>query len=201
MKKSTILYLLAFMLVLVSACSKDDDNENDPGNGNGTNDPTFTGINKVNLTVDGTTTEFVFADEPVVGSDFSAFATKETEDGTVYTDIIVGAIDHFDQVSTAALIINFVGEGTGTHNISYNLADSLNLYNYTGSMLTLISDTATFPAIYFMEEATANITSYGDVGGYIEGTFESSVVSLAGVPQTNASISGNFKVMRFDDIN
>ncbi len=199
MKNFSMLYLLAFALVFVTACNKDDDDDNQPDPGTG--DATFTGINKVNLTVDGTTTEFVFADEPVVGSDFSAFATKETEDGTVYTDIIMGAIDHFDQVSTAALIINFVGEGTGTHNISYNLADSLNLYNYSGSMLTLISDTATFPAIYFMEEATANITSYGDVGGYIEGTFESSVVSLAGVLLTNASISGNFKVMRFDDIN
>lgn len=200
MKKSTILYLLAFALVFVSACNKDDNDENQQPNPN-TTDPTFTGVNKVNLTIDGTTTEFVFADEINVGADFTALATRETEDGVTYTEIILGAVDHFDQINTAALIINYLGEGTGIHDISYGLSDSLSLYNFSGSLFTLISDTATFPTMYFMEEATANITAYGEVGEYIQGTFESSVVSLAGVPQSNVTINGNFKAMRFEDGN
>lgn len=199
MKKFSFLYLLAFALVFVTACNKDDDDNNNPDPGN--TDPTFTGVNKVNLTIDGTTTEFVFADEINVDQELTAAAIKETENGVTYTEIMLGAIDLFDQVNTAALIINYVGEGTGVHDISYGLSDSLNLYNFSGSIFTLISDTATFPAMYFMEEATANITSYGDVGDYIEGTFESSVVSLAGIPQSNITIDGNFRVLRFDDIN
>lgn len=197
MKKSTILYLLAFALVFVSACNKDDDDNNDPNPGTG--DPTFSGVNKVNLTIDGTTTEFVFADEVNVDQELTAMATQDTEDGVTYTEILLGAIDHFDQVSTAALIINYLGEGTGTQDISFSIADDLELYNYTGSMLTLITDTTSFPMMYFMEEATATITNYGAVGGYIEGTFQSSEVSLAGVPQANTSVSGSFKVKRFDD--
>jgi hypothetical protein len=197
MTRAQLFSIMAAFLIFVSACSKDEEETagGDPIPG-GT---TFTGINKVNVVSNGTTQEFVFADGINPTAEYAAFATKQTEDDFVYTEIILAATDHFEHISTAALIINYFGEGTGSHNISYGLADSSNLFNFSGSMFTLISDTATFPTMYFLEAATANITSYGDVGGYVEGTFESSEVSLAGVPQPNVTINGNFKVLRVDD--
>jgi len=199
MKKSIIFYVMAAMLLFVTACSKDDDTTtgDDPGSG-GSGETSFTGINKVNLNMAGTTHEFIFADNPEIGSNYSAYGTKETEEGTVYTEVVFGANDHFDHVTTAALVINYIGDGTGSNDISYGLGEEYNLYNFTGSNFILLTDTAQMPSMYFLEEATANISSYGDVGGYIEGTFESSVVSLAGIPQPNVSINGNFKVKRFD---
>ena len=196
-KKSLFFYMMAAMLIFATACSKDDENEEeDPGTG--TNGPTFTGVNTVNFNNNGTTKEFIFADEPVAGTGYSAFGTRQTEEGTVYSEIMIGANDHFDQVSTAALIINYLGDATGMNDISYGIGEENNLYNFTGSNFILLTDTAMMPTMYTLEEATANITSYGDVGGYIEGTFESSAVSLVGVPQPNVTISGNFKVVRYE---
>lgn len=192
-----LFYMMAAMLFLGTACDKDDDTTTDDDN-SGTTGQSFTGINKVNLNIDGSTQEFIFEDYPTLGSDFSAFGTRQTEEDSVYTEIIMGATDHFDQISTAALIINYFGDGTGTQDISNGLEDETNLYNFTGSNFVLLTDTATMPILYFLEEATANITFYGDVGGYIEGTFESSVVSQAGIPQPNVTINGNFKVKRFE---
>lgn len=199
MKKSILYYMMAAMLIFATACSKDDDTTTDDNSGNGgTGTNSFTGINKVSVNMNGTTQEFVFADNPTIASDFSAYGSRENDENTVYTEIILGAIDHFEHVSTAALIINFLGDGTGTQDISYGLGEENNLYNFTGSNFVLLTDTATMPVMYFLEEATANITNYGSVGGYIEGTFESTVVSLAGIPQPNVSIDGNFKVKRFE---
>lgn len=196
MKKTILFSIMAAMFIFIASCSKDDETtpENNPNNAG----PSFTGINKVSITKDGTTQEFVFADEPVIGTDLSAIGIRQTEDDSVYTEITLGASNHFEHVSMAALIINYFGDGTGTKDISNGLGEGTNLNNFTGSSFTLLTDTTTMPVMYFLEDATANITSYGDVGGYIEGTFESSVVSLAGIPQPNVTINGNFKVKRFD---
>lgn len=190
--------MMAAMLIFATACSKDDDTTSDDGGTGGTGETAFTGINKVSVNTNGTIQEFVFADYPTVGSDFSAFGKQETEESILYTEIMVGANNHFDQVSTAALIINYLGEGTGINDISYGLGEENNLYNFTGSNFILLTDTAVMPIMYQFDEATANITSYGDVGGYIEGTFESTVVSIIGIPQPNVTINGNFKIKRFD---
>jgi len=198
MKKSILFYMMAAMLLLATACSKDDDTTtDDPGNG-GSGETTFTGMNKVSVNMNGTIQEFVFADYPTLGSNYSAYGTKQTEEGTVYTELMMGANNHFEHITTAALIINYLGEATGTNDISYGIGEENDLYNFTGSNFILLTDTAMMPSMYFLEEATANITSYGNVGGYIEGTFESSVVSMAGIPQPNVTINGNFKVKRFE---
>ena len=195
MKKSVLFYMMAAMLLFATACSKDDETTTEDPTTSG---PSFTGINKVSITTNGTTQEFAFADEPVIGTDFSAIGIRQTEGDSVYTEITLGASNHFEHVSTAALIINYFGDGTGTQDISYGLGEGTNLNNFTGSSFTLLTDTTTMPVMYFLEDATANVTSYGDVGGYIEGTFESSVVSLFGIPQPNVTINGNFKVKRFE---
>ena len=196
MNKSVFFYMFASMIIFVSACSKDDDSGND---GPGTGDPSFSGVNKITLNINGTSQEFIFADEPAIGSELSAYGIRETEDDSVYTEIAMAANNHFDHVSTAALFISYFGDGAGEQNISYDLEDESGLDNYSGSGLIFLTDTTTMPLMYLFEQATANITSYGEVGGYIEGTFEASVISLAGIPQPTASAIGNFKVKRFSD--
>ena len=200
MTKQFLFSILAVAFLFVTACNKDDDNNDDPGNG----DPTYSGINKVNLTIDGTTQEFVYADENFNNSDTDASitaGTKQTESDSVYTEITLAAAGVFDHVTIAAMLVSYFGTGTGTHDISYGLEDESGLDNFSGSSFILMTDTATMPIMYFLEEATANITKYGDVGGYIEGTFQSTEVSLAGVPQPNVTISGSFKAKRFEDGN
>lgn len=196
MKKSLLFSILAALLIFVSACSKDE--EETAGGDPITGGTTFTGANKVNVVNNGTTQEFVFADNPTIGTDHSAYGIRQTESDSIYTEIMMGANNYFEHVSAAALFINYFGEGTGIEDISYGLGDEANLYNFTGSNFILLTDTTTMPIMYFLEEATANITSYGSVGGYIEGTFESTVVSMAGIPQPNVTINGNFKVLRMD---
>ncbi len=199
MKKPILFSILATMFIFFSACNKDDDNNEDPGNGGST----YSGINKVNLTIDGTTQEYVYADENFNNSETDASitaGTKNFESDSVYTEITMAAAGVFDHVTMAAMIVSYFGTGTGNHDISYGLEETSGLDNFSGSSFILLTDTSSMPIMYFLEEATTNITKYGEVGGYIEGTFESTVVSLAGVPQPNVSISGDFKAMRFDDV-
>ncbi len=200
MKKSLLFTVIAAMLVFVSSCKKDDDTApEDPGNSN----PTFTGINKVKVTINGNTQEFVFADENYKINDNDASITagiKQTEYDSVYTEITMASSGLFDHVTTGAMVISYFGTGTGTQDISYRLEDESGLDNFTGSVFVLLTDTSQMPIMYFLDEATANITSYGDVGGFIEGTFESSQVSdFNGNPAPNVSISGNFKAIRYED--
>ncbi len=200
MKKPILFSVLAAMFIFIAACNKDDDNNEDPDNGG----VTYSGINKVNLTIDGTTQEFVYADESFNNSETDAsmtVGTKNFESDSVYTEIGLVAAGVFDNVTIASMMISYFGTGTGTHDISYGLEEESGLDNFSGSSFILLTDTSSMPIMYFLEEATTNITKYGEVGGYIEGTFESTVVSMAGQPQPNVSISGNFKAMRFDDVN
>jgi len=200
MKKSLLFTIVAAMLIFVSSCSKDDDTTpEDPGNSN----PTYTGVNKVKLTINGNTQEFVFADENYKNSDTDAsltIGTKNTEYDSVYTEVTLAAAGVFDHVTLAAMTVSYFGTGSGTHDISYDPETGSGLDNFIGSSFILMTDTATMPIMYFLDVATANITSYGDVGGFIEGTFESSQVSdVNGDPAPNVSISGNFKAIRFED--
>jgi hypothetical protein len=199
MKNSLLVTIVAAMFIFVSSCKKDDDTTpEDPGNSN----PVFTGVNKVKVTINGNIQEFVFADENYKNSDTDAsltIGTKNTEYDSVYTEVTLAAAGVFDHVTLAAMTVSYFGTGTGTHDISYGLETGSGLDNFMGSSFMLMTDTSSMPILYFLEEATATITKYGDVNGYIEGSFQSTSVSLAGVPQPNVSISGNFKAIRFED--
>ncbi len=200
MKKTLLFSILAAMFIFVVSCSKDDETtpDDNPNTGH-----SFTGINKVVLTIDGNTQEFVFADENYNTSDTDASitaGTKQTEYDSVYTEITMAASGVFDHVTMGAMVISYFGTGTGTQDISFGLEDESGLDNFSGSVFMLMTDTSAMPIMYFLDVATANITSYGDVGGFIEGTFESSQVSdFNGDPAPNVSISGNFKAVRFED--
>ena len=200
MKKSLLFTIVAAMLIFVSSCKKDDDTTpEDPGN----NNPTYTGVNKVSLTIDGNTHEFVFADENHYINDNDASitgGTKQTEYDSVYTEITMAASGLFDHVTMGAMTLSYFGTGTGTQDISFGLEDGSGLDNFMGSVFILMTDTSAMPIMYSLDVATANITSYGNVGGFIEGTFESSQVSdFNGNPAPNVTISGNFKAVRFED--
>jgi len=200
MKKSLLFTIVAAMLIFVSSCKKDDETTPvDPGN----NNPVYTGVNKVSLTIDGNTQEFVFADENYYINDTDASlttGTKQTEHDSVYTEITMAAAGLFNHVTMGAMTLSYFGTGTGTQDISFGLEDESGLDNFSGSSLILMTDTSAMPIMYSLVVATANITSYGDVGGFIEGTFESSEVSdFNGNPAPNVSISGNFKAIRYED--
>ncbi|NOX48427.1 MAG: hypothetical protein GXO89_15760 [Chlorobi bacterium] len=196
MKKSLLFTVVAAMLIFVSSCKKDDDTtptDDNPNTGN-----TYTGINKVSLTINGTTQDFVFADQPNIGDmEHAAMGSKQIENSQEYTEIVIAANGYFDHITNSVMTISYFGSGTGTQDISYGLGNGMN--NFIGSSFMLVSDTATMPTFYSLDNATANITNYGDVGGYIEGTFNCSEVSLNDIPQPNITINGNFKVKRYDN--